>query len=233
MWEAAGGLLLGLVSSFHCVGMCGPLAMALPVHDLPRVQRLAATSLYHAGRVLTYATAGALFGWAGRGIYIAGFQQWFAIAMGFVMLLLAVLNFTFHHSGMPAWLQPFYLKVQQVMHRLLRSPKSYNFLLLGMANGLLPCGMVYMAIAGALSTSSVMHGVLFMGAFGAGTLPAMIALSLFGIRFKLSHRRQIRQLMPYIVAGMAILFILRGMNLGIPFISPVLPDAPKAAVLCH
>lgn len=226
------GVLLGLLSSFHCVGMCGPLALALPVQHLKRLQQAAALLLYNSGRVVTYTLAGLLFGWAGRGIYIAGFQQWFSISMGIAMLVLVVLNYK-HHPLTPSWLRSFHYSVQHMMGRLLQSHNLYHFLLLGMANGLLPCGMVYLAIAGALSTSSISQGVLFMASFGAGTLPAMLLLSLFGLRIKLSMRQQLKKVMPFVVVSVAVLLILRGMNLGIPFVSPVSPRAPQPVISCH
>jgi sulfite exporter TauE/SafE len=102
-----------------------------------------------------------------------------------------------------------------------------------MANGVLPCGMVYLAIAGALTASGVADSVVFMAAFGGGTLPAMLGLSLFGMHIKLSIRQQLKKAVPYVMACMAVLLILRGMNLGIPFISPVLAEAPEQAVSCH
>ena len=102
-----------------------------------------------------------------------------------------------------------------------------------MANGLLPCGMVYLAIAGALSLSEVPMGMLFMTGFGAGTLPALMALHYSGHLISLSFRQQIKKAMPIFVAGMAVLLVLRGMNLGIPFISPVLAAAPGKAIICH
>jgi sulfite exporter TauE/SafE len=234
MGEAAiAGVLLGLVSSFHCVGMCGPLALALPVHHLQRGQQMTAVLLYNTGRVVTYSLLGLLFGWVGRGIYIAGFQQWFSIAMGMLILLLVILNYLLHSSLTPSWLRSFHYKVQQVMGRLLPLHSRHHYLLLGMANGLLPCGMVYLAIAGALSTADVSQSILFMASFGAGTLPVMLAFSIFGVHIKLSLRQQLKKVVPYVVACMAVLLILRGLNLGIPFVSPVLPDARQPAVSCH
>jgi sulfite exporter TauE/SafE len=234
MWQAAvAGILLGLVSSFHCVGMCGPLALALPVHHLQKMQQALAVLLYNVGRVITYSLLGGLFGWLGRRIYIAGFQQWFSITMGIVILVLAFLFYFLNRSFSPAWLRGFHNSIQRVMGKLLQSPRLHHYFLLGMANGLLPCGMVYLAIAGALSTTGISESVLFMAAFGAGTLPAMLILSFFGVHLKLSLRRQIKKAVPYIVAGMAVLLILRGMNLGIPFVSPVMANAPGAVISCH
>src|SRR5438876_4661963 len=105
MWQVAlAGISLGLISSFHCVGMCGPLALALPVHHLQRAQQVTTMLLYNIGRVITYSSIGLLFGLAGRSIYIAGIQQWFSITMGFIILLLACLNFFYHTSVTPKWL---------------------------------------------------------------------------------------------------------------------------------
>ena len=234
MWQAAiAGILLGLVSSFHCVGMCGPLALALPVHHLQKMQQAFAVLLYNLGRVITYTVLGGVFGWLGRGIYIAGFQQWFSIIMGVVILLLAFLYYFLNRSFSPAWLRSVHGSVQNIMGRLLQSPRLNHYFLLGMANGLLPCGLVYLAIAGSLSTTSVGESMVFMAFFGTGTLPTMLILSFFGVHIKLSLRQQMRKAVPFIIAGMAVLLILRGLNLGIPFVSPVLADAPQPVISCH
>jgi uncharacterized protein len=230
---AIAGILLGLVSSFHCVGMCGPLALALPVHHLQKTQQAVAVLLYNIGRVITYSVLGGLFGWLGRGIYIAGFQQWFSITLGVVILAMSVLYYFLNRSYNPAWLRAFHGSIQRLMGRLLQSPRLHHYLLLGMSNGLLPCGLVYLAIAGSLSTTSIGESMLFMASFGTGTLPAMLLLSFFGFHVKLSLRQQMKKAVPFVIAGMAVLLILRGLNLGIPFISPVLADAPQPVISCH
>jgi sulfite exporter TauE/SafE len=104
---------------------------------------------------------------------------------------------------------------------------------LGMANGLLPCGMVYLAIAGALSATEFTNSVLFMSFFGFGTIPAMFILGFVGMKVNVLTRQNIRKLMPYVAVSMAVILILRGLNLGIPFISPVLAGPPPAAIVCH
>lgn len=226
--------MLGLFGSMHCVGMCGPLAMALPVHHRSHMKRFAALLLYQLGRIVTYASLGLLFGFAGRHIYIAGFQQWFSIGMGMLIFILLIQYYCYKKNIQPAFMLAFYKKVQGVIITLLRSEKHrFSYLLLGMANGLLPCGMVYVAIAAALTGSTVGEGVLFMAMFGLGTLPAMMAIGYFGTSLSFSVRQAMRKAVPYGIALMAVVLILRGMNLGIPFISPVLQSAPGAAVECH
>jgi len=227
------GFTLGLVSSLHCVGMCGPLSLALPIQYLFKLQRSIAIILYQLGRVVTYSTLGLIFGLAGRRVYLAGFQQWFSIGMGILIIFLLGQYWLFRKKIRPGFLDNFYLGVQRMMMGILKTRGTLPFLFFGMANGLLPCGMVYIALAGALVTTQVQQSVLFMVMFGLGTVPAMIAISLFRQLISLQLRNAFRKVVPVFVTAMAIILILRGMNLGIPFISPVLQSAAQAGVGCH
>lgn len=234
MWQLAlAGFSLGLLSSLHCIGMCGPLALSLPVGHLGRAGQVWAMLLYNTGRIIVYSLLGLLLGLFGRGIYLAGFQQWFSVLLGAVMLLLLLRSLLSGSAIQPGWLQTLYWKVQQRTGGFLQARKPLAYLLPGLANGFLPCGMVYLAMAGAVSAPGVWHSVLLMFFFGAGTLPAMLALGVFGWRIRLSVRQHWKKAMPFVVAGMAVLLVLRGLNLGIPFISPVLAAAPGQAVSCH
>jgi uncharacterized protein len=229
-----GGLSLGAVSSLHCVGMCGPLSMALPVHHLSNTQKFFSLLSYQFGRIITYASLGLIFGLLGRRIYLAGFQQWFSIIMGVVVILLLVFYWIYKKPLHPSFLNKLYQVIQLRMIKILRSPKNrLSFLLLGMANGLLPCGMVYVAIAGALTTGEVGYSVAFMAMFGAGTLPAMMMISYFGQLISMPVRRIMRNIVPYFIALLALILILRGMNLDIPFISPALKESPGKTESCH
>lgn len=234
MWPvitAAG--LLGLMSSAHCIGMCGPLAMSLPVYHLSKTGQLLSMLLYHSGRIITYSVLGLLFGLAGRGLYLAGFQQWFSIATGIIMIVLAVYYFLGRSNGYPKWVQSWYLPLQSLMGELLKKTNTISFLLLGMANGLLPCGMVYIAIIGAIGLSDPIQSAGFMFFFGLGTFPAMFLMSWFGIRISIDVRLKLKRAVPFIIAAMGVILILRGMNLGIPFISPVLSTELSPAAGCH
>jgi sulfite exporter TauE/SafE len=227
------GSTLGLISSFHCVGMCGPIAFALPVQSLSPVSKMASTLSYHFGRISTYTLMGGLFGLLGRQVYLAGFQRWFSISLGLIILILLLRYYQQHKRMQSGWMSRFQGKLLQIMGSLLKQPRPAGFFLLGMANGLLPCGMVYLAIAGALSTNQTLDGMAFMASFGAGTLPTLLALNWFGHMASISLRNRIRRLTPYVIALTGILLILRGLNLGIPYISPVLESARGAAVSCH
>lgn len=242
MWQLfTAGFTLGMISGFHCVGMCGPLALALPVQRLTRSWQFLAILLYNLGRVVTYAALGLLFGLLGRRIYIAGLQQGFSIFLGLLILgILAWRRLRGRGWGSRGALLSrrglggnFYRGLQGWIVRLWRSPSKAAFLLLGMANGLLPCGMVYLAIAGALSTSRIAGGVGFMAFFGAGTLPLMIGLSYSGRLISLSFRNHIKKAIPFLMGFAALLLILRGLNLGIPFISPLLASGRGPVISCH
>ncbi|MGE5108263.1 MAG: sulfite exporter TauE/SafE family protein [Sphingobacteriales bacterium] len=227
------GLSLGLLSSVHCIGMCGPLSLALPVSSLSPVKKTLALFVYNAGRIITYSIIGLIFGLAGRKIYLAGFQQIFSIVLGVFVIILVVQYYVFRKTNQPSFIKNIYQPVQQWIFKLWSNPAKANYLLLGMANGLLPCAMVYIAVAGALSTTEVSNAVLFMAMFGAGTLPAMMIFTYAGSFLKVSARNTIKKAMPYLFAAMAVLLILRGMNLGIPFISPVMESGPKDVISCH
>jgi uncharacterized protein len=175
-----------------------------------------------------------LFGLAGRRIYISGYQQWFSIGMGILVLSFALLYFLQKRTVHLKFLNRFYYSVQKLISRLLKSINgSLSFLLMGMANGLLPCGMVYIALAATLSFTDAIESVIFMAMFGAGTLPAMMLVAYAGHLVKIEVRQLLRRAIPFFVVTMGLLLILRGLNLGIPFISPELPQSPGHALICH
>jgi len=231
MWSLfAAALSLGLISSLHCVGMCGPLVLALPVGQLPVVLRILVILSYHGGRLLTYALLGGVSGLLGRAVYLAGFQQWFSIAVGVLVLVWVVFS---RVMGRGSFAGRIFRPLQAVIGRLWQSPGRSSYFVLGMANGLLPCGMVYLAVAGAVSFSRVGESMTFMLLFGVGTLPALLLLSISGRLIGVAARTQLRKLVPFAMALMGILLILRGLDLGIPFVSPVLAHGPGHAVSCH
>jgi sulfite exporter TauE/SafE len=225
---------LGLFSSFHCVGMCGAIAFSLPVNHLPKPKKITGILLYNLGRVTTYSTIGFLFGLIGRQLYIAGLQQWFSIAAG-VIILLAVLQYIFKKPLMhlPGF-NKVQLLIQQLIGRFLNAKNISELFLLGVANGLMPCGLVYFAVMGAVTTGSTATAILFMALFGIGTIPAMFLFGYFGMRINLAVRNRMKQAVPYFLTVMGMLLILRGLSLGIPYVSPVLPSALHVQpVSCH
>jgi sulfite exporter TauE/SafE len=228
-----GGLSLGLFSSFHCIGMCGPLIAALPVSRFSAGRSSLSMVVYHCGRILTYIIIGLIFASLGRGIYIAGWQQFLSIALGAGMILIVAFSLLSENLPPPRFITVLHQQVYRLMAITMKNRNRSGLFFLGMINGLLPCGMVYLAIAGVFTSSQVWQGALFMGSFGLGTLPALALLSLFSYRISLPVRNAMKKLMPAVIVIMGILLICRGMNLGIPFLSPMLPSAPGEAVHCH
>lgn len=228
------GFMLGVAGSLHCVGMCGPLSLALPTWQLNKWMKLVSLFAYQLGRIITYTVIGIVAGLAGRGLHIAGLQQWFSISTGIFILLLAALYYFRGRMGNAPLLVKFYGTLSVTMGKLIANNTGIaGFLLLGMANGLLPCGMVYMALAAAISFHSVTQSAAFMALFGAGTLPAMMLIGYSVNIFSMPVRRVMKQSMPYLIMLTGIVLILRGFNLGIPFISPQLHPVANQMINCH
>lgn len=223
-------LMLGLASSLHCVGMCGPLIMSVPVQHLPNGKKLTGILLYQIGRIAVYGFLGLIAGIVGWRIYVAGWQQVFSIVMGVLILLMLTGHFFLNKLHGANWLNQ---KVTKLMSWSLKQHSYSGMLIMGVANGLLPCGMVYIAITGAMATGSISGAVLFMFIFGLGTLPALLSLALWGSKLSWQTRQSMRRLVPYVVGLTAILLIIRGLNLNIPYISPFISERSIDTVSCH
>lgn len=226
------GLVIGTLGSFHCVGMCGPLALSLPVQHLQGTKRFLGILLYNLGRVFTYSFIGLAAGALGLGFALFGWQQILSIAIG-SMLLLVFFGMIFRKNIFKNKLinDTWNGFVINRLTLLYRNKNFYSLFLIGLLNGLLPCGLVYIALSGALATGNILYSSLFMASFGLGTLPAMLVLSFAGNIISMQLRIKIKKLVPYIIGLMGVLLILRGLNLNIPFISPVLGGVH--VVECH
>lgn len=239
MMSLFSAFLLGLAGSLHCIGMCGPIAISLPRRPgQSRSAFLQGRILYNIGRSITYAVMGALFGLLGQSIRLAGFQQGLSIACGAVILLyLAARYLRWGHGALDAWLARLVAPLQHAIAQRLGGGARRNLLVIGVLNGFLPCGLVYVALAGAIATGSAVDGAAFMLFFGLGTAPLMLAASLAGPVLQAQLRGKLQWLIPTGLAILAALFILRGLNLGIPYISPKMApknaDAPPACCSGH
>ncbi|MEI6411389.1 MAG: sulfite exporter TauE/SafE family protein, partial [Bacteroidota bacterium] len=184
-------LLLGLAGSLHCVGMCGPLVLALPLDAAGKRHVIGQMLLYHSGRILMYATLGILFGLLGKGIALAGFQKVLSITAGLLMIVMAFAAWRFEQlvARIPGF-GTFSQRVKTQMGRMLRQNGAKALFTMGMLNGLLPCGMVYAALAGAIASFGGVEGGLFMLIFGVGTLPLLLAVSVLGRSFSVSVRQK-------------------------------------------
>lgn len=212
LWTA---LILGLVSSLHCAGMCGPLMLALPVAN--NGSSSLSLGAYNLGRVLTYGLLGTICGLIGHSLSFAGVQRWLSLGAGGAILVGLALSSRYPVSA-PVTQATALLKA--AFARTLQKRTHASFLLLGSFNGLLPCGMVYAACAGAVASGRFLGGAEYMLAFGAGTLPMMLGMGLAGKRLEIAIRFKFRQLVPLSVLVLGILLIFRGLELGIPYLSP-------------
>lgn len=225
-------LTIGLVGSLHCIGMCGPIVVALPLKNQNLFTKIAGAILYNSGRVATYGLLGVLFGLLGKGIHMAGFQQWTSIILGVAMIVSVLFPFVFREKITVGNLLAGMASRLIVRLKKLFASRSYHALLaIGLLNGLLPCGLVYVAIAGAINSGTVVSGALFMVFFGLGTIPLLLIATLASDAIGQRIRLKMQRAVPYFVFFLGVLFILRGMSLGIPYISPTTEKlSPKQMV---
>ena len=228
-------LIFGLLGSFHCIGMCGPIAFMLPVDREKPIKRFLQIASYHLGRLFTYSLIGLLFGFLGKGFYFFGFQQQLSIIVGLLMILVILFPKILQRLSLSKKISTVILKIKNSLGKELRKKGNDTFFTIGFLNGFLPCGLVYMAIFGALTTSNAFTGSLYMFLFGIGTIPLMTAFVYLGNFTKGNFRKNIQKAIPVMVVFIGTLFIVRGLGLGIPFISPspVLEIAAETVKSCH
>ena len=214
-------LALGFLGSFHCIGMCGPIALALPIGQRSPSGKAAAILTYNIGRIITYSMMGLLFGLIGRGFSIVGLQQILSVALGASIIILVLLpgSITSRLDAMTNRI-PYISFAKQKISSLFRQKTFSSLFTIGILNGLLPCGFVYMGLAGAIATGAAFGGSLFMIAFGLGTLPAMFMIAFGSSFFSLGLRSKMRRAVPVFMLLVGTTLMLRGMNLGVPYLSP-------------
>jgi sulfite exporter TauE/SafE len=230
------GFFIGLVGSFHCIGMCGPIALALPVNARGTWGFYVGRIVYNAGRTLTYTVFGAMMGLIGQRFFVAGLQQEVSIVVGGAMIISAVaptlVNRLFG-TFTPA--QKITGRLKKIFASAFQRRTVASLFVIGLVNGFLPCGLVYMAMAGAATTGSAGAGSLFMAGFGMGTIPVMFGVSVAGSFLTVTVRKKLSRLTPVFVGILGLIILLRGMNLGIPMVSPKIPvqtTSPAEAPCC-
>jgi sulfite exporter TauE/SafE len=217
IWTA---FLLGFLGSFHCVGMCGPIAIAVGGRGYNKF--LFNKVIYNLGRSLTYALLGLVIGMLGFSLSLAGIQQGVSIAMGLLVVLLSLsykkadqLLSVPALSGVVFW-------IKSKLGNYLKSGSQVAFFSTGLVNGLLPCGMVYMALVVAMGMQSPWQGAAYMFSFGIGTIPMLLGLMVSGNFLPIVRRQQFQKAIPYLGLLIGMLMVFRGLGLGIPGLSPEL-----------
>lgn len=228
-------LIFGLLGSFHCIGMCGPIAFMLPVSRDNELKKFLQIFLYHIGRLLSYGTIGLAFGIVGKTLNLFDLQQHLSILTGILMisiiLIPSVITSKFNITG------PLSLgigKIKSSMGGLLKKKSPDMFFTIGVLNGFLPCGLVYLAVFGAVATGGTLEGGLYMILFGIGTIPLMTSVVYSKGLISPVLRQKVRKLIPVVVVLIGVMFIIRGMGLGIPYLSPSpVVDLISAEASCH
>lgn len=217
----AAALILGLTSSFHCVGMCGPIALSMGLTKKQATNFYLQNLTYQFGRMVTYSILGALLGIIGQGFQMAGLQQYLTIGVGVVLIVMALFSFGGKDfaSKLP-FLSNGLLKVKMALGRLLQKADYRSRFTTGLLNGFLPCGMVYMALTASIAAGGIWQGATYMAVFGLGTLPLMFLVVVLGQVMTQSFRLKLMRIVPIVMIVLGGLFILRGLELGIPYVSP-------------
>ena len=212
---------LGFASGFHCIGMCGPIALSMGLTKKQATNFYLQNLTYQFGRITTYAILGAVLGIIGQGFHMVGFQQYLTIIVGILLIIMAIFSFGGKDfaSKIP-FLSKFLFKVKMKLSKLLQKADYRSRYATGILNGLLPCGMVYMALTASLAAGGITEGATFMALFGLGTLPFMFFVVLVGNLMTTTLRFKILKFVPVMMIILGGLFILRGMELGIPYVSP-------------
>jgi sulfite exporter TauE/SafE len=229
-WWAA--ISIGLVSSFHCLGMCGPIAFALPLNRSSVATQFMGASVYNIGRLSTYAVLGVLFGLIGKSLVMAGAQRSLSIMAGVIMILSVVLPKVSKGLNIDRYTFKYLGKLKSLFATMFKKSSVTSLFVIGVLNGLLPCAMVYIALAGAVAQGTAFGGLTFMLFFGLGTLPMMLTASLIGGFLTVQLRNRLQKLIPISVFIIGILFILRGLNLDIHLLSPKIDRVDPEVTQC-
>jgi sulfite exporter TauE/SafE len=211
----------GLISSLHCIGMCGPIAMMLPLERNNPTKKAFQVLVYHFGRLTAYGTLGLVFGLLGKGLYLAGFQQQMSIFVGIVMIAVVLIPekiFARYNFSKPIYRIISKLKSSLGSQFKKKSPDA--IFMIGLLNGFLPCGLVYAALFGAIAMQNEFYGIAYMLLYGLGTIPMMSAVVYMSNMLTNPMRGKIQKLIPIVAVCIGTLFILRGLGLGIPYVSP-------------
>ena len=204
-------LAIGFLGSFHCVAMCGPIALALSGGKENTLRYLTGRIIYNSGRILTYSILGLLAGLAGHTLMMAGLQKSISISIGILMILsVVVIYYLPGKSGTNPFALQLNAFIRKIFSGVLKKRNHFSLFIAGLANGILPCGFVYLAMAGAAATQQPLNGALYMVLFGLGTFPAMMAVAAFGKIAGLKARGFLVKAAPVMMILLGVYFIYRG-----------------------
>ena len=236
MWNITeiSALLIGFLGSFHCVAMCGPIALALSGGKENTRKVLTGRLIYNSGRILTYMVIGTIAGLLGHTLMLAGIQKSLSVIIGLLMIISVIV--IYYMPGKTTSLKftnEINRFIKSVFSNVLQKRNAASLFVAGLANGILPCGFVYLAMAGAATTQSPLHGAFYMFLFGAGTFPAMMAVAAFGKIAGLAARNFLMKAAPVMMIVLGIYFVARGFSMKENTCCHQANRASTAAVICH
>jgi uncharacterized protein len=212
---------IGLMGSLHCVGMCGPIALAVPLSNHGKGYRFLGSFNYLFGKALTYSLLGLFSGAFAKMLSMAGFQRYISIFTGILILLVFIIqNIGYKSLGLERLNYQWLLILKKQFNKFLQEKNLLSAFLIGLLNGVLPCGLVYVALAGAVGAGGWWQSMLYMFLFGVATMPLMFVLMIFKSKLSLSFSGLFQKAIPTFTVILAVLLIIRGLNLGIPYFSP-------------
>ena len=232
LWSA---VIFGLLGSLHCIGMCGPIAFMLPVDRSHSSKKVFQIMSYHVGRLLSYGLIGLIFGLIGKSLYIFGLQQQLSVVIGISMIIVVLTPAqTFNRYNFSRPVYRIVSRLKTGLGKALNKRTADTFLTIGFLNGFLPCGLVYMAVFAAIAMQDVTLGVFYMVLFGLGTIPLMTSAIYLGKFLNTSIKQRIQRAIPIFVVIIGLIFIFRGLGLGIPYLSPApVVEMATNAIDCH
>lgn len=214
-------ITIGLMGSLHCIGMCGPIAMAVPLDSKHERYRWLGSFNYLLGKAITYSLLGLFSGAFAKILSMAGFQRYISILTGLLILLVFILQKVGYQSlGFERLNYQWVLILKKQFNKLLQEKNLMSAFLIGLVNGILPCGLVYIALAGAVGAGGWWQSMFYMFIFGVGAMPLMFVLMFFKSKMSISFRSLFQKAVPTFTVILAVLLIVRGLNLGIPYFSP-------------
>ncbi|ANQ51131.1 sulfite exporter TauE/SafE family protein [Flammeovirga sp. MY04] len=206
---------LGFAGSFHCLGMCGPIALAIQGGQTSGPKLFLDRLLYNLGRAITYGFLGAIAGLIGHGLsWLVGYQVYLTVFLAVMMIAFGI--FTINPDkllNMVPFLGGWFQWIRKQLGKFMRDAKWYNFFTIGVLNGFLPCGLVYMAMIAALSTGNAFEGMSYMIAFGMGTIPMMFGVAVAGQFLEAKVRSKVKKIYPVLFLAMGALLMMRAYNI--------------------
>lgn len=217
-------LVMGLTGSLHCAAMCGPIILSSPFAKENKWSLTYKFILYHLGRVFVYVWLGLLVFSIGSTFSVFADQKVLSLALGLVLIIFSVAYFT---GAKMAWFSKFQNKMVIAVSSFFGTfvQSSLFPLLAGMMNGLIPCGMIYVALGIVSNAGTAGDAASFMLYFGIGTIPLLLVMSFGGSFLKRRFKFRTQRFVPIVALLMGVLFISRSLQLDIPFLSPPIVEA--------